>query len=48
MQPGTGSVKKSLLEGVLAARVDNRAEVKAFLSSRRAKITPQRAGLGAR
>jgi transcriptional regulator with XRE-family HTH domain len=26
--------------------VDNRAEVKAFLSSRRAKITPQQAGLG--
>ena len=52
-----GALGESLLEGVLTghptpptsvrsvAAVDNRAEVREFLVSRRAKITPQQAGL---
>jgi transcriptional regulator with XRE-family HTH domain len=53
----SAGTEKSLLEGVLTAHpsvatirpslgsVDNRDEVKAFLTSRRAKITPEQAGL---
>src|SRR6476469_3126494 len=56
-QPARGSSRESLSRGVPTGhltsrgsrrnvgRVDNRAEVREFLSSRRAKITPQQAGV---
>ena len=45
--PGNASASFALTTGPTVERVDNHAEIRDFLASRRARITPGQAGLPA-
>ena len=45
LDPGTGRASQRAGGGVTLVSVDTRSEIREFLRSRRAKITPEQAGL---